>query len=190
MISYEGLSRIETYPFPEPALREALLNAHKDYGSGNPVQISVYEDRIIFWNEGQLPDDWTVERLKQKHPSKPYNPDIANTLFRAGLIEAWGRGTIKIMSECKKLGLPDPVFKYDLSGFMIEFKGRMVETSGKTSGKIVQFIKESPEITIPQLASLMEITERSIERSIQKLQKENKIERVGPAKGGHWRVID
>jgi ATP-dependent DNA helicase RecG len=43
-ISYEGLQRIETYPVPEPALREAILNAvvHKDYASAIPIQISVY----------------------------------------------------------------------------------------------------------------------------------------------------
>ena len=34
------------------------------------------------------------------------------------------------------------------------------------------------------------ITERSIERNIQKLQKEGKIKHIGPAKGGHWKVID
>ena len=32
------------------------------------------------------------------------------------------------------------------------------------------------------------VTERSIERNIQKLQKENILERVGPAKGGYWKV--
>ena len=57
MISYEGLQRVETYPVPEEALREALLNAvaHKDYSSGVPIQISVYEDKIIIWNTGELP---------------------------------------------------------------------------------------------------------------------------------------
>ena len=45
MISYEGVQRVETYPVPEEALREAVLNAiaHKDYGSGIPVQISVLD---------------------------------------------------------------------------------------------------------------------------------------------------
>ena len=72
-ISYEGLQRVESQPYPEAALREALLNAiaHKDYASGNPVQISVYADKVSFWNEGQLPEDWTVEKLAIKHPSKP-----------------------------------------------------------------------------------------------------------------------
>jgi ATP-dependent DNA helicase RecG len=56
MISYEGVQRVETYPVPEEALREALHNAvaHKDYSSGVPIQISVYEDKILFWNNGEL----------------------------------------------------------------------------------------------------------------------------------------
>lgn len=134
-ISYHGLQRLESFPYPEPALREALLNAiaHKDYGSGNPVQISVYADKIIFWNEGQLPDNWTVAHLASKHPSVPFNPDIARVLFRAGLIEAWGRGTIKIINECKIAKLPRPIFKYDLSGFILEFhspKAMLKESKG------------------------------------------------------------
>lgn len=43
-ISYEGIQRIEAFPVPEPALREAVINAiaHKDYASAIPIQISVY----------------------------------------------------------------------------------------------------------------------------------------------------
>ena len=48
-ISYEDLTRIEKYPFPRPALREALLNAvvHKDHSNGVPIQISVYDDKMV-----------------------------------------------------------------------------------------------------------------------------------------------
>ena len=101
-ISYEGLQRIETYLFPASALREALLNAviHKDYSSGNPIQISVYENKIMFWNSGQLPVNFTIDTLFKKHPSIPYNPLIASAFFRAGYIEAWGRGIEKITNEC------------------------------------------------------------------------------------------
>ena len=132
-IRYEGISRIEEYPFPVAALREALLNAiaHKDYSSGVPIQISVYEDHILFWNEGQLPENWTVKQLTEKHPSKPYNPDIANAFFRAGLIESWGRGTLKILSECRRAGLPEPRYQYDLSGFVVEMTGK---SSPKSAG--------------------------------------------------------
>jgi ATP-dependent DNA helicase RecG len=59
LISYEGIQRVETYPFPEEAIREAVINAviHKDYGCGIPIQISVYDDQFYIWNQGQLPDD-------------------------------------------------------------------------------------------------------------------------------------
>jgi len=124
IISYEGIHRIETYEYPKEAVREALLNAvsHKNYAYGYPIQISVYDDKLMIWNEGRLPENWTVEKLLQKHSSKPYNPDIANAFFRAGYIEAWGRGTIKIVEQSIKHGLPTPEFKNAGSDFWIIFK--------------------------------------------------------------------
>lgn len=124
VISYEGIHRVETFDYPREAIREALLNAlaHKDYASGIPIQISVYQDKLMMWNDGQLPEDWTVERLLTKHPSKPYNPDIANAFFRSGYIELWGRGTLKIVRECIAAGLPQPVYSYDFGGVFIEFR--------------------------------------------------------------------
>jgi len=97
-ITYRGIQRVETFPVPAEALREAVLNAiiHKDYASGVPIQISVYPDKLMLWNPGALPHDWTVQKLKAKHPSQPFNPDIANAFFRAGEIEAWGRGIERI----------------------------------------------------------------------------------------------
>ena len=64
--------------------------------------------------------------------------------------------------------------------------------SGKTSGEnlIELWIKENEFITIPEIAERIGITERSVERNIQNLQKERIIRRVGPAKGGHWEVVD
>ena len=199
-IRYAGLSRIEEYPYPEPALREALLNAiaHKDYGSGNPIQIRVYDNRITFWNSGQLPETWTVADLLKEHPSIPFNPEIANTFFRAGLIEAWGRGTLKIVRECKDAGLPAPIFAYDLSGFRIEFKKGVGKGSGKSSGKgsgkssgkIVELLKSNGSLTIPEIASHLEISTRAVEKQIANLKAENRIRRVGSLRGGYWEVVE
>jgi ATP-dependent DNA helicase RecG len=118
-ISYEGVQRRERFLFPEAALREALLNAvvHKDYGSGIPIQISVYEDRMVFWNPGMLPEHWTVERLLGKHPSRPFNPLLANAFFRAGYIESWGRGIEKIKRACQEHGIAAPEFDFGMAGF-------------------------------------------------------------------------
>jgi ATP-dependent DNA helicase RecG len=122
-ISYEGINRVERFPFPRAALREAVLNAivHKDYSSGNPIQISIYSNKVFIYNDGELPENWTIDKLQAKHPSRPFNPDIANAFFRSGLIEAWGRGIHKINSECNSYGIMNPKFNYDFSGFVVEF---------------------------------------------------------------------
>lgn len=124
IISYEGINRIETFEYPKEAVREALLNAisHKDYSRGYPIQISVYNDRLMIWNSGELPENWDVSNLLTKHSSKPFNPDIANAFFRSGYIESWGRGTIKILEKCKETGLPEPFFSYEPFDFWIEFR--------------------------------------------------------------------
>ncbi len=155
-ISYEGLNRVEKYEYPKDAVREALLNAvsHKDYSGGVPIQISVYGDKLIFWNEGQLPENWTVENLSVKHPSKPYNPDIANALFRSGYIESWGRGTLKIINECVQFGIPKPKYFYNMSGFWVElrkdvFDMEYLKSLGLNERQIqaIKFVKVNGKIT-------------------------------------------
>lgn len=122
-ISYAGLQRVETYPVPDAALREAALNAivHKNYTAGDPVQISVYSDRLMIWNPGQLPAAWTVQTLKQKHASHAFNPDLANVFFRAGQIEAWGRGIEKMRAACRAAGCPEPSISYKETGLWVTF---------------------------------------------------------------------
>lgn len=155
-ISYEDIQRIETYEYPKEAIREALLNAiiHKDYSGNTPIQISVYKDKIMLWNEGQLPENWTIETLTKKHSSKPYNPDIANAVFRCGYIEAWGRGTIKIIEKCKEAGLPTPLYYYESSGFWVEFRKDIYNESylqtlnlNDRQIKTIFFTKENGKIT-------------------------------------------
>ena len=62
-------------------------------------------------------------------------------------------------------------------------------SSGKTSGKIIDAVRQNSQITIPELATLLGVTPRSVERNLQKLQAENCLARVGPANGGYWKVL-
>ena len=66
----------------------------------------------MIWNYGQLPENWTIDTLQEKHSSVPYNPDISNAFFRIGYIEAWGRGIRKMNEQCAKAGLPNPLYYY------------------------------------------------------------------------------
>jgi ATP-dependent DNA helicase RecG len=183
-ISYEGINRVETYEYPRDAVREALLNAiaHKDYSGGVPIQISVYSDKIIIWNEGHLPENWTVKNLLEKHASRPYNPDIANTLFRSGYIESWGRGTIKMIRECKQAGIPEPIFKYDSSDISIEFRKDIYnEKYLKTLNlsdrqvKAILFVKDKGKITNSDYQTLNDVSKATATRDLTELTETHKI---------------
>lgn len=184
-ISYKEGVREEKFTFPQDAIREALLNAvaHKDYSIGIPIQISVYRDRIIFWNEGQLPENWTVDRLTQKHPSKSFNPDIANTLFRAGYIESWGRGTIKIINACKEHKIAPPIFSNNPPDFQVElirYSEGALKERGLKDGliQIVFYVQANEIITNSEVQKLCEVSKATATRYLKKLE-DNFIEKMG-----------
>ena len=58
-----------------------------------------------------------------------------------------------------------------------------------TSGKIIDALNKNCFMTIPELAHMIGISTRSIERNLQKLQKDGRLRRIGAAKGGHWEVL-
>lgn len=78
--------------------------------------MSIYDDHIRLWNEGVLPENYTVETLMSKHTSKPRNPKIAQVFYRAGFIEAWGRGYEKIMKAFDRANLKRPEFRVEQGG--------------------------------------------------------------------------
>lgn len=153
-VLYSGVQRIERYPVPTAALREALLNAliHRDYAVPAPVQIKVFPDRLRVWNPAVLPENWTLKTLLQEHPSIPHNPALANAFFRAGSIETWGRGIGKIFDACRAEGNPRPRLIFEAGGIQVDFPfaadylktvagvtapgpASLPEPSGKSSGK-------------------------------------------------------
>ena len=154
-ISFEGLLRIEKGEYPVAALREMLLNAlvHRNY-MGAMIQIRIYENKLSIWNEGTLPAGITFADLRGNHPSKPRNPIIADVCFKGGYIDAWGRGTLKIITACREAELPEPEMKEEFGGVMITiFKDRFTEEQLRKMGlnerqvKAVLFVLENGKIT-------------------------------------------
>ena len=197
-ISYEGLNRVEKYEYPKDAVREALLNAvsHKDYSDGVPIQISVYKDKIIFWNDGQLPENWTVENLSVKHPSKPYNPDIANALFRSGYIESWGRGTLKMINECIQFGIPKPNYFYDMSGFWVEFRKDNFNLEFFKSLDLnmrqiqaLKFVKEKGKITNSEYQSINECSRNTASNELAELVNKKLLNTSGQKGAGAYYIL-
>jgi len=196
-ISYEGIQRIEKWTYPYKAVREAIINsiAHRNY-NGAPVQISVYNDKLVFWNEGTLPEGMTAEDLKRKHSSRPYNPVIASVFFKGGLIEAWGRGTIKIVNECIDAGLPEPDFNAEYGGITVtlyrdKYTQKYLIDIGLNERqlKAIVYLKEHSKITSSEYQSFFNITNRTALRDLNELINKDLIQKRGEKKGTYYFLI-
>lgn len=174
-ISYEGISRRETPQFPIEAIRESLMNcvAHKEYASAVPIQISVFPDHITFWNAGQLPENWTTEKLFESHPSSPYNPLIANTFFRSGDIESWGRGYKRILEAVSAYRLLPPKLEM-LSGLMITYytdvrSQLLAQRIDERYISVIEYVAENGRVTNSDVQNLLGVSKPTASRILQQM---------------------
>lgn len=116
LIPYDGIYRVETFPVPREAMREAVINAivHRDYAKPAATQI---HDRITIRNPAELPPDWGAPTTPGIL-SQPHNPQVAHAFFQAGLIEAWGRGIHQIRERCSQAGNPTPLWTRESGGVL------------------------------------------------------------------------
>ena len=110
-IEAERFERIDEPLVPPLATREALANAlcHRDYSiGGGSVGVAIYDNRLEITSTGTLHFGLTPEKLFAPHESIPWNPLIADAFYRRGIIERWGRGTLKMAEVTAAAGLPQP----------------------------------------------------------------------------------
>jgi ATP-dependent DNA helicase RecG len=117
--------RIDDPLYPTAALREALANAlcHRDYAiGGGAVSVAIYDDRLEISSTGALPFGLTPADLTRPHQSRPWNPLIAQAFYRRGIIEAWGRGTLKMAELTAQAGLVAPEFESLAGEVVVRFR--------------------------------------------------------------------
>jgi len=127
-----GFVREEHLEVPAEALREALINAlcHRQYEKYNlTIGIAIYDDRIEIESPGILPPQLTPETIKLPHISYPYNPIMANVLFKTTFLENWGSGAKRIMDACKQQNVPEPMWSTQSGFVIVTFRRVLKDTS-------------------------------------------------------------
>lgn len=127
--------REDRLPVPPEALREVLLNAvmHRDYAHPSSyVAVAVFDDRIEARSLGGLPRGITAESLTRTHKSVLRNPLIAEAFHRTGAVEVWGRGTNRVIEECRRHGVEPPTFEEDAGFVVVTFRAQ-IGPGGRTA---------------------------------------------------------
>lgn len=186
-------ARIDDPLYPTEALRETLANAlcHRDYSvGGGGVSIAIYDDRLEISSTGELPFGLTPEDL-----TRPWNPIIAQAFYRRGIIESWGRGTIKMAELTEQAGLAPPEFESGGGEVLVRFRPTGYVPPTRVGHNLSQLQRELLE-TLAQIgpASLgqvrgrlaSETPERTVQDNLQLLRRLGLIDSVGQGRGARW----
>lgn len=190
----QGDTRIDETPIHQ-ALREALVNTlvHADYSDRASVRVIKRPSGFEFRNPGAL--RVPVAQALKGGESDCRNRTLQQMFLMINLGERAGSGLPRILtswqSEGRLLKMTELFEPYDQSLLRMDWKSN--KTSGKTSGKttleILHLIEQDEKLTIAELSFALKISERSIERAIQSLRENGRLERRGPAKGGVWIIL-
>lgn len=192
---------------PETVFEELLVNAlvHRDYLISAPIRLFIFDDRIEIISPGHLPDNLTVEKIRTGN-SNIRNPILVSYVAK-GLLPYHGLGSgIKRALD----RWPDIAFTDDRDGCLFtatvhrkpvselnsasdSAKSSLIgspEGSPKTEDRIIELMRQDATVRSESLGEALGISKRAVLKQIAKLKSRGRLKRVGPARGGYWKVIE
>ena len=204
----DRFERIDEPLYPPLATREALANAlcHRDYSiGGGSVGIAVYDDRLEVTSSGSLHFGLTPDKLFAPHESRPWNPLIARTFYRRGIIEEWGSGTVRMADLASRAGLPAPEIEDDGGSVIVRFRPgielRGTVEFGPATGSAKLSVADLPERVLSLLDRADQglvrreilarlgpgFSERQVRRALEELKARGLVVSPGRGRSGRWK---
>ena len=194
--------RVDDPLYPPEALREALANAfcHRDYTiGGGSVAVAIYDDRLEVTSSGTLHFELTAEQLFLPHESLPWNPLIAHVFYRRGIIEQWGRGTIKMAELTRMAGLPQPEIE-DAGGYVtVRFRPdryvppqRVGRDLTERQQEILVFLDQAGRgLALREIIAQLEpqATQRQVREDLAILRTLELVVSTGHGRGARWELV-
>ncbi len=160
--------------YPPVVVKEAVINAliHTDYSiGGSQIQIAIFDDRIEITNPGTLPFGLNLSDALQG-VSQLRNRVIGRCFRELDLIELWGSGLKRMVSQCQKSGIAIPQFEELGYFFRVTLYNRR-ETkpiiSEEWKKELIDLIAKRKEITPKDAALLWKISDRATRARLKKM---------------------
>lgn len=192
-----GGPRKEVLEIPETVFKESLINSlcHRDYYEhGAVTHVEIFDDRVVISNPGGLVNSVSKQEFGIKSFSR--NPLVFAMFQRMNLVEKVGSGINRMRDEMRSAGLPEPV--YSLDGMFtatfyrpVEFadwKSKIQEEVNDTQLAILELINQNQHITIREMAELLQVATRTIERNTARLKDTGLLTRHGSDKDGYYQI--
>jgi ATP-dependent DNA helicase RecG len=192
------IERVDEPLYPTEALREALANAlcHRDYSiPGGAISVAIYDDRLEITSTGRLPPGVTLDDLKRPHASRPWNPLIAQTFYRRGIIESWGRGTLKMAELTERAGLVPPEFEATGTDVLVRFRPvryvpptRVNRDLSALQQEILKILADRGALSLNaiRLKLVRKTARRTVQDNLRALRVLDLVESTGRGAGARW----
>ena len=209
--------RDEYDDFPRRALREVICNCfcHRDYFLSGDIKVEYYDDKVIIFSPGSLPNGLTVDDIKDGMTAKR-NQILVDAFDKLDLIENYASGVRRIFRDYEGFDrLPEYnvsdnkviVTLYNRNYIYIEDvpknvpKDVHIGTSRDVPREgfnklniterrlmIIKLLKNNPKYTIKEMSSLLNVSDKTVKRDIDALKKEGVLYRTGSLFDGNWIV--
>ncbi|OIP48194.1 MAG: hypothetical protein AUK28_05245 [Desulfobacterales bacterium CG2_30_60_27] len=193
-----SITAAATYELPPDAVGEAIVNAiaHRDYHSNASVEVRLLADRLEIWNPGSLPGTLTIDSLRHDHPSVPYNPLLAESLYLARYIERVGSGTQTMIALSREAGLPEPQFE-QRGGFFVTTLWRdwlvpeiLAQLDfNERQRQAVQFIKTKGRLSNMDYQQAFSVSKPTASRDMEDMVRKGVLEKIGTTGKGTYYVL-
>ena len=179
----------------EAVFEELLVNAlvHRDYFVSAPIRLFIFDNRIEIISPGHLPNNLTVEKIRTGN-SNIRNPILVSYVAK-GLLpyHGLGSGIKRALSSW-----PDIEFSDDRDGCLFTATvHRNAPVNAPVNApepslqvQLLNLVRSNPQLSYDKLAALTQKDRTTIMRNMAKLKAQGRLKRIGPAKGGHWEVIE
>ncbi|MBQ8487317.1 MAG: hypothetical protein IJ533_06685 [Prevotella sp.] len=133
----------------QPNIAKTNALCHRQfYNTSSSAGIAIYDDRIEIENTGHLPEELTVDNIKQSHHSYPQNPTIADVLFKTTFLENWGSGVGRMVDACREANLPEPEFNQNAAFVWVTFKRTGAQAPTPTTPQPHKFTPQPRRIIV------------------------------------------
>jgi len=189
----ECARRQESFGYPIPAVREAIINAvmHRDYFyDASNIYISIYSDRLEIENPGGLYSGLTMDELGKRSVRR--NRLIADLLFRAGYVERVGSGIPRMRKSLEEN--KNPPMEISATNFFSVVLYPRIEQLDKMNlserqFRLYQLVIEKGTIKTAEAARLMSISEDTTLRELRTLIALGLIEKKGIGKKTSYSLV-
>ena len=104
------------------------------------------------------------------------------------IVAVYGKDSIKI--EKNRITVTIPFKKIGVNAFDIVSNKVSNKVTNKTENKILELMRDNPNITIQQIMVKTALSEPGVKKNLKRLKEKEIIKRIGSNKTGYWEVID